>query len=264
MPMDSSIPTRDRRLSGRRRAYVLLGLVLALAAAPAVVLASHQFSDVPNTNPFHAQIDALVDSGITGGCSATAYCPKSAVTREQMAAFLTRGLPYTATAYGAGFASEFEEDFIAVVTIPRRAPAGGTAYVEVNASVNVFDGSGTCPCGVFVVAVDMNADVAAPSTTFLVPAMIDGGTAAEGTVNWVFEVPTGSTRQFGVAAFVFPLAVDPEPLEPGTEGISEPEVQGTIVAQYSAFGSSVEVPKVLSVGPNAAEASQRLEALLDR
>jgi subtilisin family serine protease len=37
-----------------------------------------------------ADINALAAAGVTSGCTATAYCPSSAVTREQMAAFLYR------------------------------------------------------------------------------------------------------------------------------------------------------------------------------
>ena len=79
------------RLPRPRRPILLAILVTAVLAFPmGIVLASHQFSDVPNTNPFHNDIDALVDSGVTAGCGGGKYCPKSAVTREQMAAFLNR------------------------------------------------------------------------------------------------------------------------------------------------------------------------------
>ena len=87
--MDPATPSSAPR-SRRRRVSVLLGLVLALAAAPAIVLASHQFTDVPTSNPFHGNIARLVDTGITAGCGSGKFCPKSAVTREQMAAFLVR------------------------------------------------------------------------------------------------------------------------------------------------------------------------------
>ena len=79
------------RLPRPRRPILLAILVTAVLAFPmGIVVASHQFSDVPNTNPFHNDIDALVDSGVTAGCGGGKYCPKSAVTREQMAAFLNR------------------------------------------------------------------------------------------------------------------------------------------------------------------------------
>jgi hypothetical protein len=57
--------------------------------------ASQRFTDVPPANVFYNFIDRLAVLGITVGCnppSNTMYCPGSAVTREQMSAFLLRGL----------------------------------------------------------------------------------------------------------------------------------------------------------------------------
>src|SRR6185369_2534041 len=57
--------------------------------------ASQRFTDVPPANQFYNYIDRLAVLGITLGCnppSNTMYCPSSAVTREQMSAFLLRGL----------------------------------------------------------------------------------------------------------------------------------------------------------------------------
>jgi hypothetical protein len=57
--------------------------------------ASQRFIDVPPTNVFYNFIDRLAVLGITVGCNPpdnTMYCPSSAVTREQMAAFILRGL----------------------------------------------------------------------------------------------------------------------------------------------------------------------------
>jgi len=56
---------------------------------------SQRFTDVPPANPFYSFIDRLAVLGITLGCnppSNTMYCPSSAVTREQMSAFIMRGL----------------------------------------------------------------------------------------------------------------------------------------------------------------------------
>ena len=73
------------------RPVLLTIIVTGLLAFPmGIVLASHQFSDVPNSNAFHADIDALVDTGVTAGCGSGRYCPKANVTREQMAAFMNR------------------------------------------------------------------------------------------------------------------------------------------------------------------------------
>ncbi len=77
---------RDPRLL----AVVSAALLGAAIAFPLGAIASHQFTDVPNTNTFHADIDAIRDAGVTTGCAAGKYCPKDFVTREQMAAFLNR------------------------------------------------------------------------------------------------------------------------------------------------------------------------------
>jgi hypothetical protein len=49
------------------------------------------FTDIA-TSPFNGSISWLYLSGITGGCSATLFCPTAKVTRAQMAAFLARAL----------------------------------------------------------------------------------------------------------------------------------------------------------------------------
>lgn len=72
------------------RRPVAIAIALILLAAPAIVVASHQFSDVPASNQFHGDIDALADAGVTAGCGGGKYCPKDNVTREQMAAFMNR------------------------------------------------------------------------------------------------------------------------------------------------------------------------------
>lgn len=54
---------------------------------------------------FEADINALAESGITRGCSQTAYCPNDTITREQMAAFLVR-----AYALAGGSSDAFGDD----------------------------------------------------------------------------------------------------------------------------------------------------------
>ena len=54
--------------------------------------ASPTFSDVPNGSQFYPSVEALVASGITGGCGGGNFCPDNFVTRGQMAAFLSRAL----------------------------------------------------------------------------------------------------------------------------------------------------------------------------
>ena len=47
------------------------------------------FGNVPASSPYCRWIEELVRRGITAGCGGGNYCPQPAVTREQMAAFLT-------------------------------------------------------------------------------------------------------------------------------------------------------------------------------
>jgi hypothetical protein len=54
--------------------------------------ASATFEDVPTTHPFFPFVEALVKAGITSGCGGGNYCPDNAVTRGQMAKFLSTAL----------------------------------------------------------------------------------------------------------------------------------------------------------------------------
>jgi len=54
--------------------------------------ASATFGDVPVGHPFFQHVEALVKSGVTGGCGNGNYCPDAPLTRAQMAAFLAKAL----------------------------------------------------------------------------------------------------------------------------------------------------------------------------
>ena len=47
------------------------------------------FGDVPTSSPFARWIEELARRGVTGGCGGGMFCPQSAVTRGQMAVFLS-------------------------------------------------------------------------------------------------------------------------------------------------------------------------------
>jgi hypothetical protein len=61
-----------------------------LQVSPAPATAT--FTDVPVGNPFHRFVEALVASGISGGCGGGNFCPDAPVTRAQMAVFLSVAL----------------------------------------------------------------------------------------------------------------------------------------------------------------------------
>lgn len=66
-------------------------LVYRLQVSPAPATASFP-NDVPTGNPFFRFVEALAAAGITGGCGAGSYCPDAAVTRGEMAVFLSTAL----------------------------------------------------------------------------------------------------------------------------------------------------------------------------
>jgi hypothetical protein len=51
---------------------------------------SGAYLDVPCPGPFADWIEDLTARGIAAGCGSDLYCPDEAVTRGQMAAFLTK------------------------------------------------------------------------------------------------------------------------------------------------------------------------------
>jgi hypothetical protein len=51
---------------------------------------NHDFFTDDESSMFEASINRLAAKGITSGCTATTFCGKALVTREQMAAFLHR------------------------------------------------------------------------------------------------------------------------------------------------------------------------------
>ena len=56
------------------------------------------FTDVPQIDIFHGDVEKLVRNGVTGGCGGGAYCRNNPVTRAQMAVFLLKsnlGAAYT-------------------------------------------------------------------------------------------------------------------------------------------------------------------------
>jgi S-layer homology domain len=53
---------------------------------------SATFLDVPVGSTYHRFVEALYQSGITAGCGGGNYCPNTAVTRGQMAVFLSIAL----------------------------------------------------------------------------------------------------------------------------------------------------------------------------
>lgn len=89
---------QDIGIKSKGRRLLRLGIVGVLAVAlvivgmflSGVVLASHNFSDVPTTAFYHNAVEWVKNRGITAGCAVGLYCPNDAVTRGTMAVFLQK------------------------------------------------------------------------------------------------------------------------------------------------------------------------------
>jgi hypothetical protein len=75
-----------------RRFRLVAILAVTALAVPIAAVAADRFTDVPDTNTFHDDINWLADNAITLGCdpAGTQFCPGDNVTRQQMAAFMRR------------------------------------------------------------------------------------------------------------------------------------------------------------------------------
>jgi hypothetical protein len=148
----TTAPTRVARRPWRARLaaalLVSLGIIL-----PGTVLASHAFSDVPTSSTFHAAVAALAEAGITTGCASGKYCPADAVRRDQMAAFLTRGLGRVAgsTIEPQTVMPGQTEVTLSELTIETQ----GRANLHVLATFPITMGGGSYPCTAnFYISVD--------------------------------------------------------------------------------------------------------------
>jgi hypothetical protein len=67
---------------------------LTVAGHTFTVYQGKPFNDAQPGDPFYSEIGRLVARGVTAGCSLDPplYCPNNSVTREQMAAFIIKGL----------------------------------------------------------------------------------------------------------------------------------------------------------------------------
>jgi hypothetical protein len=233
-----------------------------LLVAPVAVYASHIFSDVPTSNTFHGSISALYGSRITGGCGGGKYCPNSAVTRGQMAAFLVRGLGRMASAEdgaGDGWAAiQLAEEpgpppfhpfgIVAPLTLTHGGGVGGTAHVFATATVNVWTDEPTvCPCEVqaFLVNTDTNESSQAyfqEINSELAPADPDFPAVqyAEGTLSlsFAFSVSSGVQNDYGVAVKV----VSTNPPTPDHANTGWAATLQTVYVPFNATGGNPTLP----------------------
>jgi hypothetical protein len=74
----------------RRPILITIAVTVMLALPAGMVLAIHQFTDVPTGSSIHDDVEAIANAGVTTGCGDGKYCPSDPVTRGQMAQFMNR------------------------------------------------------------------------------------------------------------------------------------------------------------------------------
>lgn len=153
----------------RRTRFLAVGMaaVLAVSVPLAAIAVTQSFADVPTTSPFYTVIERVKAAGITAGCGGGNFCPKDAVTREQMSAFLNRaaGRISPQTFQFALAANGTAQEAL----IPLRAGdvSGALAYMRIDVNASVSIGNRTdCPCVVELTVVDGTGTVIGPATRY--------------------------------------------------------------------------------------------------
>lgn len=77
-------------LTREQLATLYQDLTLTQFQPPHCLSGQEMFDDVPASNQFCPWIEEMARRGVTGGCTATNYCPNSPVTRAQMAVFTVK------------------------------------------------------------------------------------------------------------------------------------------------------------------------------
>lgn len=185
---------QQRRLWRRATAAVGAGIA-AVLLVPALALAGGGFSDVPPTHPFSDEITEVANAGVAQGYADGTYRPGTAVTRQAMAAFLSRAGSSTFMIDAAVQDPDIDSVSITQTLRTQAVDIPGTAdttqYVQAQGYV-VLDAPGAgCPCEVMVQIV--NTSTGESSLQFIHEVAVGPGSDVDDTLTagWVFEVEGG-------------------------------------------------------------------------
>ena len=192
----------------RRRWYKrpsrIIPVVFAMALAIAVPVAWATFIDVPPSNPFYNDINAIQGAGITSGCGGGNFCPNDNITRQAEAAFVHRAAPRAAYVQGDEVTLDTYPtvDDLGSVTIQIGGTTGGTQFVKVDAAVTTVISSATgCPCRSLYYIGDSSGDQFSyfhwnMNDTVATDVTFGTGGLQTGSATAVIPVPTGTTQTF--------------------------------------------------------------------
>ena len=224
--------------AGRSRSLTLVvgvagGMVLASGVG---ALAAHQFGDVPTGHAFHDEIGAVAGAGITTGYEDGNFRPGADVSRQAVAAFLTRAngrvgfVPEVETVIGNdvdGFGTVQEAALIGTVTIDAGATGDGNGFVLLNGTVTAYtDNTDACPCEVTTILDDADGQEFLNFSYFDLAgqATETGYSNGSDSLQWVVPVGADSTRTFDLYVVV------------DDGDVAAIEVMGELTGVYVPFG----------------------------
>lgn len=175
--------------------------VTALIVAPLTAIASHSFTDVPDSNTFHEDIAWLADADVTRGCNPsegnTEFCPEDDVTRGQMAAFMRRFAQYIDAEDGTPGQADNATN---AADSDMLDGEDSTAYRAVSAGANCDQSSNVCDASGTLATLNIDAPAAGVVTLNYQISLLETNTGegliqawanADNTCNW-FLVPLDS------------------------------------------------------------------------
>jgi hypothetical protein len=195
-----------------------------------IVLASHLFPDVPDSNPHHTTITRIATAGITAGCGGSEnYCPSDPVTRDQMATFLHRGLGRAASdwTYTENFAADTDVTVASLTITPGYASnkiPGANGFLKIDGAVTLYEGvANLCACFVSVrILVD---GVDAGATQYVLLKNDAGAQLSSAAITAVVPVSANSSRSVTLVVNEYS----------GTEELTS---YASLTALYVPFGST--------------------------
>lgn len=149
-PTDST-SAQQLRLRRQRRIGAVIGAV-ALVASTSIgtAWAVTTFSDVPETHPFYDEIEEVAAAGIVNGYADGTYRPAASVTRQALAAMLSRGLSRSTGAEAqVNLTSVTTEADVTKVTVFPQGSVGSTGHITLTGTATAIVTNETlCPCHV--------------------------------------------------------------------------------------------------------------------
>lgn len=210
-----------------RRLLPVAGIaLLASLLGNSLAFANHSFSDVSDSHPFHEEISAIRQAGITNGYGDGTYRPAEPVSRAAMAAFMGRGFGRINTAGGSiSNPADNTPTQVGVAVMKSGATSGAGGYVHLTADAQMSAPVTECQCVLTVEIYDQATSTVVGSRTSMSDdvnvLLINSQSVA---VQALVEIPPNVTRAYTLRVRATTAG--------NNSGIT---VSGRIVASYVPF-----------------------------